>query len=185
MKRNFTKVIASTVLAIIVSLSSVKAASYNEYKNIRDIKVSGNADVYLVQGLVESVKISDQVSDAVVAFKDGKLNIENYSKNKATIFIYVTQLKNFEAEGAINIYSVNKINSLDLNFNLKGTSTAKVDVNTLNLDSKLSDASNLLLTGFSENFNTKINDASKVNIAGLKVDTNSFELGKKYLSMIP
>jgi len=126
------------------------------------IDVSSSIEVYVKQDSVASVKIEadENLMEYIQVIHDGEiLRIhpeEGYNlRPSGHIKVYVSSpaYKSFEASGACNIYSENKISSTDMvNINLSGSCDAKLELSVPKVSADLSGACNIELKGETKDF---------------------------------
>jgi hypothetical protein len=126
------------------------------------IDVSSSIDVYVKQDSVASIKIEadENLMEYIQAINDGdvlRIHPENgYNlRPSKRIKVYVSSpaYKSFEASGACNIYSENKITSPGMvTIDLSGSCDAKLDLNAPKVSADLSGACNIELKGETKEF---------------------------------
>jgi Putative auto-transporter adhesin, head GIN domain len=126
------------------------------------IDVSGSIDVYVKQDSVASVKVEadENLLEYIQVIDDGevlRIHPENgFNLNPSgRIKVYVSSpsYKSFEASGACNIYSENKVVSTAmLDFDLSGSCDVKMELNAPKVNAGLSGACDIELKGEAKDF---------------------------------
>ena len=121
------------------------------------IDVSGSIDVYVREDSAQSVKIETDenlLQYVTVRVEGTVLEIyprDNYNlRPTGTIKVYVagSDFKKFEASGACDYYTDNKItNSDDISIDLSGACDAKMELSAPKIKAELSGSGKLILTG--------------------------------------
>ena len=127
------------------------------------IDVSGAIDVYVKQDSSQSIKVETDenlLEYIVVREEGGILKIypqDNYNlRPSGTIKVYVAgpDLRRFEASGACDYYSENKItNSGSIAIDLSGSSDAKMELNAPKITADVTGAGKLTLKGETKELN--------------------------------
>ena len=141
------------------------------------IDVSSSIDVYVKQDSVASIKIEadENLMEYIQVIDDGGvLRIhpdEGYNlRPSKSIKVYVSSpaYKSFEASGACNIYSENKITSSDIiDIDLSGSCDAKLELNAPNVNADLSGACNIELKGETKEF--KVGGSGSTGIKSMEL----------------
>jgi hypothetical protein len=126
------------------------------------IDVSNSIDVYVKQDSVASVKIEadENLMEYIQVIDDGevlRIHPENgYNlrpSKRIKVYVSSPEYKSFEASGACNIYSENKIISSSMvTIDLSGSCDAKLDLNAPKVNAELSGACNIELKGETKEF---------------------------------
>ncbi len=121
------------------------------------INVSGDFDVYVKQDSVSSVKIETDenlMGYIIIRTEGNTLKIyprDNYNlRPTGTIKVYVAapEFKNFEASGACDYYTENKITSTDdISIDLSGSCDAKMELNAPKITAGISGSGAVTLKG--------------------------------------
>lgn len=126
------------------------------------IRVSGNADVYVKQDSIYSVKVETDenlLPYLLTTNSNGSLDIHqkegtNLNPSK-TIKVYVScpSFKRFDASGACDFFSENRIVSNEpVHIQLSGSSDVKMDIKAPGISADLSGEGTIALRGESKNF---------------------------------
>jgi hypothetical protein len=150
------------------------------------VDVSGNIDVYVKQDSVASVKIEadENLQEYVHITVDGgvlEINEEDgYDLQSAKgIKVYVSgaSFKNFEASGACDIYSENKVTGTnEIGINVSGSSSVKMELNAPAIRAELSGASHLDLKGETKKISLNGSGASGITCFELLSEETHVEL---------
>ncbi len=149
------------------------------------IDVSGSIDVYARQDSVSGIKVEadENLLEYIQVIDDGDvLHIHtergfNLDETKR-IKVYVSSpvYKSFEASGACNIYSENKITSTEiLEFDLSGSSDVKMELNAPQIDADLSGACNIELKGETKDF--KVDGSGSTGISSMGLLAENVDVG--------
>ena len=125
--------------------------------SFNNVDVSGAIDVYVKQDSVASVNVEtdENLLEYVEVINDGgTLNIHQRRgfnlrpSHKIKVYVSNSAFKHFEASGACNIYSENKITSNELvSIDLSGASDVKMEVSAPKVTADLSGAGNITMKG--------------------------------------
>lgn len=154
--------------------------------NFNGIKVSGNADIYVKQDAVYSVRIEtdENLMEHIITELDGAmLDIhprENSNlKPTRSIKVYVSgpAFSSFIASGACNIIGENKITSTaSITFKLSGAGEIKMDVMAPLVDADLSGAGSISLSGQVRDFKVDGSGATDIKCFDLLTENTTVEL---------
>lgn len=150
------------------------------------VDVSGGIDVYVKQDSVVSVKIEGDenlLEYVQVTVDDGTLDIreeKGYNlKSTKGIKVYVSGplFKHFEASGACDIYSENKISSnSEIGIHASGASSIKMDLNAPKVEAELTGASHVTLKGETKTFSADGSGASGLKCFELMTEETDVEV---------
>ncbi len=150
------------------------------------VDVMNSIDVYVKQDSVVSVKIEadeNLLEYVQVTVDDGTLEIreeKGYNlRSTKGIKVYVSgpSFKNFEASGACDIYSQNKISSnSEIGLSASGASSIKMELNAPVVNADLSGASHINLRGETKNFIADGSGASNIKCFDLLTEETHVEL---------
>lgn len=140
--------------------------------SFKNVEVSGNINVYIKQDSVTAVRVEadeDLMKHIIIKVDDNTLIIEpkdgaNLSSSQG-IKVYVSSpaYKNFEASGASDIYSENKITGKeDIDIDLSGASNADIELHAPAVEADLAGASGITLRGETKTFNAEGSGASSI-----------------------
>jgi hypothetical protein len=117
--------------------------------NINKIEVRGNVELYLSDGATNEVKVYNKYysESALVQNHNGVLRISSYKNEKLIVWITVNDLRSITAYDNAEIKSFGKLSAINMDVNLYGNASAKLDVNM-----------------FTANIN--VNDRAKANVKG-------------------
>ena len=159
MKTSIKTLLATGLTALVLSSAAFTTFANDTTKkktvsakemNVNMVVVTGDVDVYLIQSNKEDIK--------VVPFGDGEVNIDfkksgakllinNAGNNRATIYVYLKDLKRIDASNTAKIKTQGNFNLEALQIFLKDDAKANVKVNTKSLYTVIKDQSNLKLSG--------------------------------------
>lgn len=150
------------------------------------VDVSGGIDVYVKQDSVASVKIEadeNLLEYVQVTVDDGTLEIREErgfnlrSTNGIKVYVSGPLFKHFEASGACDIYSENKISSnSEIGLNATGASSIKMELNAPVVNADLSGASRINLRGETKNFKADGSGASDIKCFDLLTEEAHVEV---------
>ena len=148
------------------------------------IDVSGNADVYIKQDSVASIKIEadeNLLQYLITEIEGGTLRIHQKEgtnlKPSKSIKVYVNgpDFKHFEASGACDIYSENKINSAEtITISLSGASDVKMELKAPQITADLSGAGTITLKGETKDF--RVGGSGSTDIKCFELMTENTEV---------
>jgi hypothetical protein len=164
----------------VIKTENRTAGSFNS------VDISGNIDLYVKQDSVSNVRIEadENLMQYIKVEADGEtLNIypEDHYNLRPThhIKVYVSgpSFKHFEASGACDIYSENKISSSNaISINASGASTIKMELKAPAVNTDLSGASNISLSGETKNFRVDGSGASHIKCFDLMTEETYVEI---------
>ena len=144
------------------------------------IDVSGSIDVYVKTDSISSIKIEadENLLEYIQVISDGdmlRIHTENGfnldPSGKIKVFVSASTFKNFDASGACNIHSENKINSPDvINIGASGSCDVNLEVNTPKVVADLSGACNVELKGETKDFSVEGSGSNGIKTMGLMAD---------------
>jgi hypothetical protein len=125
----------------------------NNVKNIQEIEVHGNVQLYLTSGNTESVKVYDDyyTQNALVQEQNNVLRITSYNDKPLVVWVTVDDLTKISAFDKVQVKSFGKLSALDLSVVLNNDAVAQLDINAINTSITLKDHSSANLTGNIEN----------------------------------
>ncbi|RYE57912.1 MAG: hypothetical protein EOP48_04780 [Sphingobacteriales bacterium] len=183
MKTSITSLIITvlTTISLSIATSEAKASEQNTVtvlntvKNVRDIVVSGNVDLILVQKQVESVKVYDKYysKNALIQQQDGVLRISSYAKERLTIIAYVNAISSIEASENAKVTTHGTFNLLSLNVILRDDAQADINASTINLTTSVNDRAKLNLAGNAIDYAGKMSAMAKVTMDQFTADCSS------------
>lgn len=194
MKRFFTLAFFSIILLASCTFvtgkrvrgnGNIKTESRNEH-GFENIDVSGAIDVYAKQDSVQSVKVEadENLQQYIEVFLDRTTLIirpkRGYNlKSAKSIKVYVSgpSFRHFEASGACNIYSENKLSGSDeVYIDLSGASDIKMELKASKINVELSGASNVSLSGEAKDLRVDGSGACKIRCIGLMTENTYVDL---------
>jgi hypothetical protein len=150
------------------------------------VDVGGNIDVYVKQDSVASVKIETDenlLEYMQITVDGGTLKIReekgyNLRPSKSIkVFVSGPSFTHFEASGACDIYSENKINGIAaISINLSGACNVKMDLNTPRINVDLSGAGTITLKGETKDFHVDGSGSTDVNCFELMTENARIEM---------
>jgi hypothetical protein len=158
------KRISFLVSVILICLFSVETMAQRDVttttrkvSSFDAITVSGGIDLYITQGLTQSVKIetvADKQDDIAVTAQNGVLHIYDdshfrFNWGKKTLKAHVTlpTLTNLKASGGSDVYNNGILKFDDLKITTSGGSDIKLDLNGARLECKATGGADLKLRG--------------------------------------
>jgi len=173
--------IAILILSILGISQSTHAATFNrgvagtliaEGKNIAEIEIHGNVELYLSDGNTDNVKVyNNYYSDnALVQNQDGILRITNYASEKLVVWVNATDLRKLNVYDNARVTSFGKLSALGLEVTLNNFALAKLDMDTF--------SATISLNGFS-----KAEIAGKIDIAELHYNKHALLLTKNLITV--
>jgi len=145
------------------------------------ILIKGNVDVFITQGLEPNIKVCDNYfgKDALTQIEDGVLRITSYDAKRKSILITVTNLQSIEAYNDVQIYSINKIKSLDLQVSLNDNAVANLNLDAYEFKSKVKDYAKLILRGNAEVQDVKVADYANLDLSRFLSTTENVVLNNQ------
>lgn len=150
------------------------------------IHVSGSSDVYVKQDSVPSIRIEtdENLMEYIIIDNDGgTLHIHEKDgtnlKPSGHIKIYVSgpSFKHFEASGACNFYSENKITATEaITIELSGASDIKMELKAPKIDAELSGAGTITLKGETKDFSVDGSGSTDVKCFDLMTENTRIEM---------
>lgn len=150
------------------------------------IDVSGNTDVYVKQDSVVSIKIEadENLLPYLLTEIDGStLRIHqkegtNLNPSKSIkVYISGPSFKHFEASGACDFYSENKLISIEaVTISLSGSSGVKLELKAPKIDAELSGAGTITLKGETKDFTVDGSGSTDVKCFELMTENTRVEL---------
>ena len=137
--------------------------------NINKIEVRGNVELYLSDGTVNEVKVYNKYysESALVQNQNGVLRISSYKNEKLIVWITVNDLRSITAYDNAEIKSFGKLSAIDMNVNLYGNASAKLDVNMFTATISVNDRAKADIKGDVTNCYLTHDRSATVNSAAL------------------
>ena len=183
MKTSIKTVFATALTAIFLSTTAFTTFAIDTPKQatvkasamkVNMVVVTGDVDVYLIHSDKEDIKVVPfGDNEANVSFKKrgAKLFIESPEGERATIYVYLKDLKRIDASNTAMVKTQGDFNLEALQIFLKDDAKANVHVNTKSLYTVIKDHADLKLSGKSD-----VHMLEKSQYASLKM--HKFEAGK-------
>jgi hypothetical protein len=150
------------------------------------VSVSGDIDLYIKQDSVSSVKIEadENLHEYIhITVKGNILEIKeergyNLQSSKGIkVYISGPSFNHFEASGACEIFSENKITGTgEIRINMSGAGGIKLDLNAPSVRAELSGASYLSLSGETKSFKVDGSGASGIRCFNLITDNTEIDI---------
>jgi hypothetical protein len=150
------------------------------------VHVSGNADLYVKQDSVYSVRVEadeNLMEHIITEVNDGTLKIRPRDganlKPSRSIKVYVSgpSFSNFRASGACDILSENKITSSDaISIHLSGASDVKMELMSPKVEAGLSGAGSITLWGQTKNFTVEGSGSTDIKCFDLQSENTNVEI---------
>ncbi|MEJ5964130.1 GIN domain-containing protein [Pedobacter immunditicola] len=166
--------LATTAFTTFATESPKKATVKASAMKVNMVVVTGDVDVYLIHSDKEDIKVVPfGDNEANVSFKKRgpKLFINSAEAGRATIYVYLKDLKRIDASNTAMVKTRGDFNMDALQIFLKDDAKANVNVNTKSLYTVIKDQSDLKLTGQSD-----VHILEKAEYATLKM--HHFNAGK-------
>ena len=124
-----------------------------EVKNISEIEVHGNVQLFLTTDNEDKVKVYNDYynENALVQEKNGVLRITSYSSEKLVVWVTVSNLSKLTAFDNAVVKSFGKFSAIDLDVTLHNHALAQLDMDAINASVTLTDRSRADLSGTAEN----------------------------------
>lgn len=161
-------IVVATLFSVNASAAMVNADKGSGRTDIKKVVVTGNANVVLIQGADETVKMEEaDLSKVSLKQIGGTLTISSTEISPVTVTVYVKDIYRIDASGKASVQTLGKFNMKNLQVLLKDNATARVKATTESLYTVIDDHAKLELIGKSANHVSKL--------AGLaKLDTDKF-----------
>jgi len=151
----------STVFGISNSVSAATgiktetAIVLTDVKNISEIEVHGNVQLFLTTGDEDKVKVYNDYynENALVQEQKGTLRITSYSSEKLVVWVTVNSLSKLSAFDNAVVKSFGKFSAIDLKVTLHNHALAQLDMDAINASVTLTDRSRADLSGTAEKGN--------------------------------
>lgn len=159
MKTSIRTALATALTAIILSSTTFTTFATDRIKNpsaentisgVDMVMVTGNVDVYLIQGDKEAVKVTPIESEEVkisIKKKGNKLFIDGAGPERRTVYVYVKDLKRIHASKASMVKTQGNFKLGMLQVFLLDAARANLSVSTTSLYTVVKDHSKLKLNG--------------------------------------
>ena len=150
------------------------------------VNVSGDIDIYVKQDSSAAIRVETDenlLEYVVVENENGTLNIhqKNGTRLKPTngIKVYVSgsSFRHFEASGACDIYSENKITGSEaISIHLSGASNIKMELNAPKVNADLSGAGTISLKGETKDFSVDGSGSTDIKCFDLLTENTRVDL---------
>jgi hypothetical protein len=154
--------------------------------SFNSINVSGEIEVYVKQDSVTSVRIEtdENLLEYVhIKTEGGALQIEEedgydpVSAKGIKVYVSGQSFKGFEASGACDMYSENKISSSnEISINATGASSIKMELKAPKVTAEITGASHVTLNGETKNFDADASGASDIKCFELMTEETDVEV---------
>jgi hypothetical protein len=137
--------------------------------NINKIEVRGNVELYLSDGATNEVKVYNKYysESALVQNYNGVLRISSYKNEKLIVWITVNDLRSITAYDNAEIKSFGKLSAINMDVNLYGNASAKLDVNMFTANINVNDRAKADVKGDITNCYLTHDRSATVNSAAL------------------
>jgi hypothetical protein len=137
--------------------------------NINKIEVRGNVELYLSDGATNEVKVYNKYysESALVQNHNGVLRISSYKNEKLIVWITVNDLRSITAYDNAEIKSFGKLSAINMDVNLYGNASAKLDVNMFTANINVNDRAKADVKGDITNCYLTHDRSATVNSAAL------------------
>ena len=183
MKTSIKTVLATALTAVFLSTTAFATFATDTPKdptvkasamNVNMVVVTGSVDVYLIHSDREDIKVvpfGENEANVSIKKRGPKLFINSGQAERATIYVYLKDLKRIDASNTAMVKTKGDFNMDALQIFLKDDAKANVNVNTKSLYTVIKDQSDLKLTGKSD-----VHILEKAEYASLKM--HQFNAGK-------
>ena len=175
------KIILTAAIAFAISLGVNKTVQaetigkqevstmLTDVKNIREIEVHGNVQVYLTSGNTENVKVyGDYFADnALVQEQDNVLRITSYNTKTLVVWVTVEDLAKLSVFDNASVSSFGKLSAIDLHVTLNNQAVAQLDLDAIDASFTLKERASANLTGNVENGNLQYDATALLNTGNL------------------
>lgn len=175
---------AITIVAIIalafgtVNVSNAATKKHNvvtvleNVKNINNIEVHGNVQVYVSDGPADQVKVYNDyyAENALVQNQNGTLRISSYKAEKLVVWVTVNELKSINAYDNAEVSSFGKLSEIELGVNLFDNATANLNIDSYTADINVNDHAKATLTGAAGECNLAYSQSATVNHVSFTAD---------------
>jgi hypothetical protein len=151
-----------------------------DVRNISEIEVRGNVQLYLTSSNEDKVKVADDyyTDGALVQEHDGILRITSYATEKLVVWVSVNNLSKLSVFDNAVVKSFGKFSAIDLDVNLHNNALARLDMEVFDASFTLTGRAKADLSGFVENSTLKYDRSSYLNVA----DFTAAHLSKTLIS---
>ena len=159
MKTSIKTVLATALTAVFLSTTAFttfatdspkKATVKANAMNVNMVVVTGDVDVYLIHSDKEDIQVvpyGNQETNVSFEKQGAKLFINGSEAERATIYVYLKDLKRIDASNTAMVKTKGDFNLEALQIFLKDDAKANVNVNTKSLYTVIKDQSDLKLSG--------------------------------------
>ncbi|HEX3385974.1 MAG TPA: DUF2807 domain-containing protein [Mucilaginibacter sp.] len=121
-------------------------------KNIGEIEVHGNVQVYLTTGEADKVTVYNDyyAQNALVQEEKGVLRITSYNTDKLVVWITTANLSKLSVYDNAEVKSFGRFSAIDLSVNLHGHALALLDMDAISTTVAVSDRAFAALSGTAE-----------------------------------
>jgi hypothetical protein len=188
-----------TIFALILS-TTLTTAQRREARNVDSfskINFGFAGTLYLKQGSPQKVELEgdeDILKRIETEVSGGKLRIgtedkwlrRNLNGQKITVYITVPEIKGIAVSGSGNVVGQSTIQTDDLDLNVSGSGSLKIDFDAKGaVDADVSGSGDLDINGNCKRFDSDVSGSGRVNLSGKIADTANFGIsgsGKIYAS---
>ncbi len=144
----------------------------NYVKDIREIEVHGNVQVFLTTGETDNVKVYDNyyADNALVQEENNVLRITSYGTKQLVVWVTASEITKLSAFDNAQIASFGKVSTLDLTVSLHNNATAQLDVDAATASFILHDQATADLTGNVETGTMHYDRSARLNAANLSAE---------------
>ncbi|MEJ5962585.1 GIN domain-containing protein [Pedobacter immunditicola] len=145
--------LATTAFTTFATESPKKATVKASAMKVNMVVVTGDVDVYLIHSDKEDIKVvphGDNAGNVSFKKRGAKLFINSDETGRATIYVYLKDLKRIDASNTAMVKTQGAFNPDAMQIFLKDNAKANVNVNTKSLYTVIKDQSDLKLTGKSD-----------------------------------
>lgn len=177
MKTSIKTLIATSLIALTFSTSNIYAnseliptsvsASAVNISSVKKLKISGNAEVTVVQNSKSKVLYTNDGIESVSVKKIGDA-VYITSKHNAKITIYVDDIYRIEADEDAVVTTENSLTLKYLQVFTKDNAFVTINAKTENLYTSIKDASIISLNGETDLYSIDMDKTSRITLQGFK-----------------
>jgi hypothetical protein len=179
MKINVMKpVLVVLLLAAVASLQAKTVVREFNVALFSELEITGVGNVYLSQGIKESVKVEaddQRISDVIVERTGNKLTITTQGKKKwnsrVDVYVTVASFTSLNAKGVGNVSSKGQLLSPNLKLTVTAAGNVDLDLGCRSLTANFNATGHVKLTGKSVSAMLSFSGTGHIDTASLAVDT--------------
>jgi hypothetical protein len=144
------------------------ATVLNDIKNISEIEVRGNVELYISNGDTDQVKVYNKYysENALVQGTNGLLRITSYQTEKLVVWVSARDIRRISAYDNTEVKSFGDLSGIEFSVDLHNNATAKLNVNAFALNISVDGDAKANLAGRADQYALKYNHLSNVSYNG-------------------